>query len=259
VIDARASNEPIVGDTMTSVPTVRRELLAGGRVSVTAAVAPGPAQATSLMQIISPSLDNIITIDRRGDDAAFFSRTRASALRLQRVGVRLPGFFASSIGDTVRLSGARVGPRLEISGERNGRSSVNALLLTPATGWAVFLPARGGLAGSAAFAGVAWTIALLLPFAYWAAWSARRHASASPRTAWHLTRVAVLVAAIGVIPLAMEIAPGRWWEWVAGLVALLIGDRIVAALGTDRSGRDYLSPASPPPASVDRSASSSDR
>jgi hypothetical protein len=259
VIDARASNEPMVGDTMTSVPSVRRELLSGGRVSVTAAVAPGAGQATSLIQIITPSLDNIITIDRRGDDAAFFSRVRASNLRLQRVGVRLPGFFASSIGDTVHLSGARTGPRLEIAGARNGRSSANALLLTPAMGWALLIPVRGGLAGPTAYAGVAWTIALLLPFAYWAAWSARRRAGAAPRTAWHLTRVLVLVAGIGLIPLAMQIAPGRWWEWLSGLVALLIGDRLVAAVGTDGGGRDYLSRAASPPASIDRSASSSGR
>jgi hypothetical protein len=259
VIDARASNEPVVGDTMTSVPSVRRDLLSGARVSVTAAVAPGPGQATSLIQIITPSLDNVITIDRRGDDAAFFSRMRASALRLQRVGVKLPAFFASSIGDTVRLSGARVGPRLEISGARNGRSSANALLLTPAMGWALFVPVPAGLAGPLPYAGVAWTIALLLPFAYWAAWSARHAAGAAPRTTWHLTRVVVVVAAVGVIPLATQIAPGRWWEWGAGLVALLIGDRIVAAMSTDGSGRDYLSPAAPSPPSIDRSASSSDR
>ena len=265
VLDARASNEPIIGDTMTSVPSVRRELLSGARVSVSAAVAPGPAQSTSLMQIITPSLDNIITIDRRGDDAAFFSRMRASDVRLQRVGVQLPGFFASSNGDTVRLAGARVGPRLEIAGERGGRASANALLLTPALGWALFVPVRAGLAGSAPDAGIAWTIALLLPFSYWAARSARLRAGAAARTPWHLTRLAVLGAGLGLVPLVMQIAPGRWWEWGAGLVGLVVGDLIVGALAavaatrTDRGAHDYLSPASPPSAHVDRSASPSDR
>jgi hypothetical protein len=244
---------------MTSVPSVRRDLLSGRRVSVTAAVAPGAAQSTNLLQILTPSLDNVVTLDRHGDDAAFFSRMRARDVHLQRLGVRLPGFFAASMGDTVRLSGGRVGPRLEISGERKGRSSANALLLTPAIGWALFVPVRAGLTDSAPYAGAVWTIVLLLPFAYWAAWSARRDTGAGARTRWHLTRLVVLVTSMGLIPLAMRIAPSRWWEWASGLAALLIGDRLAAAAGTRRSADDYLSSPSRAPASGDRPAPSSDR
>ncbi|HUQ79934.1 MAG TPA: VanZ family protein [Gemmatimonadaceae bacterium] len=219
VLDARASSEPMVGDTMTNVPTVRRDLLAGKPVTVTAAIAPGPSQATSFIQILDTSLDNIVTIDRRGDDAAFFSRLRGGSLRLQRIGVRLPGFFATSVGDTVTLSGARVGPRLEIAGERNGRASSITLLLTPGVGWALFVSFRGGLVTGTMLSDIAWTILLLLPFAYWSGRAARL---TSPLR-WHLTRLGVACAGIGLVPLVFRIGPSHWWEWLGAMVALLAG------------------------------------
>jgi VanZ family protein len=235
VVDARASREPIIGDTMTNVATVRRELLAGEPVSVTAAIAVGPAQSTSLLQIISPALDNILTIDRRGDDAAFFPRMRASDVRLQRVGVRLPGFFAASTGDTVHLSGRRVGARIEISGQRNGRSAANALLLTPGVGWALFVPVRAGLTTVPIVPGVAWLIVILVPFAYWAACAARRTSNA---TTWGLTRVVIVAVGAGLVPLAAALAPSRWWEWVAALAALLIGHALASGLRTNTQAAD---------------------
>lgn len=221
VIDARASNEPMIGDTLTNVPTVRRDLLDGKRVSVTAEIAPGSTQATSFIQILSTSLDDIVTIDRRHDDAAFFSRMRGSDVRLQRIGVRLPGFFtAASKPDTVKLSGARVGASLELEGERNGHTSSTSLALTPSLGWAFFVPMRDGITGSMAIAGFAWTVLLVLPFAYWAACAARMAPSA---LRWHLTRVVVVAAATGLVPILFSVGPGHWWEWIAGGVGLLLG------------------------------------
>ena len=220
VLDARASAEPMVGDTMTNVPTVRRELLAGRSIVVTAVIAPGPNQATSFIQILDTSLDNIVTIDRHRDDAAFYSRMRASDLGLQHIQVKMAGFFAASAGDTVTLTGARVGPRLEIAGERNGRRSSNALLLTPGLGWAFFLPTGAELERPIPIADVTWTALLLLPFGYWAGRAARM--SAVPGR-WHLTRIGVAATSIGVVPWLFAIGPSHWWEWTAGFAALLIG------------------------------------
>ena len=116
------------------------------------------------------------------------------------------------------LRGARVGPTLEISGERNGRSSSSALLLTPGLGWAFSVPMRGGIRPGTMFADIAWTMLLLLPFAYWAACAAF-----SAPLVWHLTRLGLLAIGVGVVPLIFGIGPSHWWEWLAGVVALLIG------------------------------------
>jgi VanZ family protein len=218
VRDARLNGDSLESGRMADTRRVRSRLAQGIQLEARVLVGAPTERLAPIASIFDGRRREVVLLGQDGEDLVFRVRQRAVDLRLRRIGVRLPGFFAGlRSGDSALVAGGLEAGVLWVRGERAGVARSALTELDPALGWATVMPFDYPLPPTEARAGAfVWLLLLTLPLGWW--FAATR--SESSLASWLPLPASAIAAA--AFPIVLGVGPH-----VMNAFAALVG----AALG----------------------------
>jgi hypothetical protein len=210
VLDVRVGGIHVPRGRFGPEADVRRVLARGEPLEIQWVVGWRIEAPAPLLRIVGRGGDEALAVFIDREDAVFYRRTRAAALRLDRPTIgaaRVIGAIAP--GDTVRLT-------LRLRGRRAHVVTDAGLSVDdgwgPGRGWALLLSQPGRSHRRALFLDALWTAVWMAPLGLWLR---RRPAS--------LAALAIASAALLILPAAVALAPAGVSEIVGALAGLGAG------------------------------------
>ncbi len=209
VVHARLDSIPLPSHR---IPAGRhpRDILAGDwDMQVTAVKGPAPGSLAPILNIYDGKHREVTMLGAVGEDLVYRERSWARVLRFDQPDLRVPGVMAhAAVGDTVRLSVHRVGPKRCLSFD------VHRVCLgfTPGRAWSLLLYPEGAAPWVGRMLDALCILMLFFPVGLWS--ERRREIAVSGLLTALLMGLAVAFTRLIVPP---------WTEMAAGVAGLLLG------------------------------------
>jgi hypothetical protein len=225
VLEATVNGREIRSGRAPDSRGLRTDLERGHPIEVLLTAGPRTEHLASILSIYDQNRQEIVLVGPDRDDLVFRYRTRATDYRLDRPDLRLRGVMASAQpGDTLRLSAERHADGYCMRLQSTLECGIG---YTVGDGWALLLYAESFPAWIKQLLRMGWLAAIAFPLGLWA------------RRALDLAVVlALLTAALLLVPATSTLLATPWTGWVAAGVGVALGVRARSAVAGRTGGSE---------------------
>lgn len=218
-----------------------RAALQDGKPVATDVVPVGPTpKIAPILRIADAQKQEIAILAQDHTALVFGVRAGAQTLRVRSPLYAVRNVFPPESGsqDTLRLVGASAGGLVTLSAASRPKTVSRQFVISPATGWALFYPARWYLEDTRweAVMGFVWIAVLVVPFGYWGSLFVRR-SPLNRKVIFVGALLLTLLAGLGWIPAHFGLRAASLSVWLSAVAGLVCG-ALLAFLALRSDGRD---------------------